>query len=336
MQTALLQEPLHFQIVETERPKVGPTDVLIKVAACGVCGTDIEAFLGHQPRGWTITYPFRMGHELAGTVVEVGAEVPTVKPGDRVVADGRIPCGYCHYCRRGWFSACPNQRYFSGGLSEFSAYSFRNLVRIPDAVSLDEAAFAEPLACVVNGQSKLDVPLGGIAVVIGDGPIGLLHMQVLKHRGAFTIMAGLLDHRLQMAKQLGADVVVNVEKEDLAGIVRQVSDGRGADVVLNAVGKAAVLKLAIDLAARRGQVLFFAATMQPQVELDLDLVHYKELALRGSYDSTIAQYEDALALLRAGTVQVKPLISHRLPLSGVQEGYEIARQQSGLKVIILP
>ena len=336
MQIALLQEPLRFQVVETDRPQVGPTDVLVQVAACGICGTDVEAFLGHQPRGWTITYPFRMGHELAGTVVEVGAEVPNIKPGDRVVPDGRIPCGYCHYCRRGWFSACPNQRYFSGGLAEFSAYSFRNVVRIPDALSLDEAAFAEPLACVVNGQSKLEVPLGGVAVVIGDGPIGLLHLQVLKHRGALTVMAGLLDHRLQVASQLGADVVVNVGKEDLAQVVRGVSDGRGADVVVNAVGKADVLKLAIDLAGRRGQVLFFAATMQPQVEVDIDLVHYKELALRGSYDSTIAQYEDALALLHAGAVQVKPLISHRLPLAEVQDGYEIARKQSGLKVMILP
>jgi L-iditol 2-dehydrogenase len=336
MQTALLQEPFRFEVVEADRPKVGPSDVLVQVAACGVCGTDVEAFVGHQPRGWTITYPFRMGHELAGTVVEVGAEVPNIRPGDRVVPDGRIPCGYCYYCRRGWFSACPNQRYFSGGLSQFSAYSFRNVVRVPESISFEEAAFAEPLACVVNGQSKLEVPLGGVAVVIGDGPIGLLHMQVLKHRGAFTVMAGLLDHRLQVAKQLGADVVVNVGKEDLGQVVRGVSDGRGADVVVSAVGKAEVLKSAIEVAGRRGQVLFFAATMQPKVEMDVDLVHYKELALRGSYDSTIAQYEDALALLRAGTVQVKPLISHRLPLSGVQEGYEVARKQSGLKVMILP
>ncbi|MBI4790755.1 MAG: alcohol dehydrogenase catalytic domain-containing protein [Chloroflexi bacterium] len=335
MKIALLQEPLCFQIVETDKPQVGPGDVLIKVAACGVCGTDVEAYLGHQPRGWTITYPFRMGHELSGTVVEVGKDVPNVKPGDRVVPDGRLPCGYCHYCRRGLFSACQNQGYFSGGLAEYSVYPFRNLVRVPDNVSLEQAAFAEPLACVVNGQSKVDVPFGGVAVVIGDGPIGLLHLQMLKHRGAFTIMVGLLEHRLQIARQLGADCVVNVAQDDAAKIVRDASDGRGADVVVNAVGKADVLRQAIDLAARRGQVLFFAATMQPKVELDIDLIHYKELALKGTYDSTIAQYEDALRLLRTGIVQVEPLISHRLPLAEVQHGYEIARQQQGLKVLIV-
>ncbi|MCL4489606.1 MAG: alcohol dehydrogenase catalytic domain-containing protein [Chloroflexi bacterium] len=335
MKIAMLQQPRQFQIVETDRPKIGPKDVLLQVAACGVCGTDVEAFLGHQPRGWTITYPFRMGHELSGTVVEVGRDVPNVQVGDRVVPDGRMPCGYCYYCRRGLFSACPNQGYFSGGLAEFSAYPFQNLVHIPDRLTLDEAAIAEPLACVINGQSKLKVPFGGVAVVIGDGPIGLLHLQMLKSRGAFTIMIGLLDHRLQVAKELGADVVVNATTEDAGKVAREVSDGRGADVVVNAVGKPEVLRNAIDLAARRGQVLFFAATMQPKVELDIDLIHYKELALIGTYDSTIAQYEDALALLGAGTIQAKPLISHRLPLPQVQQGYEIARQQQGLKVLIV-
>jgi L-iditol 2-dehydrogenase len=324
-----------MEVVAAERPSIGPDQVLIKTAACGVCGTDVEAYLGKVPRGWTISYPFRMGHELSGTVVEVGPQVPNVRPGDRVVPDGRLTCGHCYYCRRGMFSACQNQGYFSGGLAQFSSYPFRNLVKVPDGVSLDEAAFTEPLACVVNGQSKLDVPFGGVALVIGDGPIGLLHLQMLKHRGAFTVMAGLLEHRLAVARQLGANVAVNARQADVEQVVRGVSGGRGADIVVNAVGKASVLEQAINLAARRGQVLYFAATMQPRVELDLDLVHYKELRLVGSYDSTIAQYEDALALLYAGAVDVKPLISHRLPLEHVQQGFEIARQQEGVKVLIV-
>jgi L-iditol 2-dehydrogenase len=305
------------------------------VAACGICGTDVDAFVGHQPRGWTITYPFRMGHELAGTVAEVGAEVPNVKPGDRVVPDGRITCGYCYYCRRGLWSACQNQGYRSGGLAQYASYPFRNMVKVPPSVTMEEAVFTEPLACVVNGQSKLNVPMGGVAVVIGDGPIGLLHLQLLRHRGASVVMVGLLDHRLQVARELGARVAVNASREDPAALVRELSDGRGADVVVNAAGSVDVLKQAIDLAARRGQVLYFAATLKPEVSLDLDLIHYKELNLVGSYDSTIAQYEDALALIRAGIVKVQPLISHRLPLEEVQHGFEIARERSGLKVAIL-
>ncbi|HEX9115050.1 MAG TPA: alcohol dehydrogenase catalytic domain-containing protein [Anaerolineae bacterium] len=335
MKVALLQEPLCVGVEEMPMPTVGPTDVLVKVAACGICGTDVEAYLGHQPRGWTITYPFRMGHELAGTVVEAGSQVPNVKTGDRVVCDGRLPCGYCHYCRRGMFSACQHAGYFSGGLAQYSRYPYQNLVRVPDNVSLEDAAMAEPLACVVNGQSKIDVPFGGVAVVIGDGAIGLMHMQMLKHRGAYTILGGITPHRLEMARQLGADVVVDVAHEDLAAAVQAASEGRGADVAINAVGKAAVIKQAIDLAARRGQVLFFAATMQASVELDLDLVHYKELALLGTYDSTIAQFEDALNLISKNIVQVAPLISHRLPLADAQRGYEIARNQEGIKVMII-
>ncbi len=335
MKVALLQGPLSFSIEEMDRPQLRPTDALVRVAACGVCGTDVEAYLGHQPRGWTITYPFRMGHELAATVVEVGGDVPDLKVGDRVVPDGRLPCGYCHYCRRGQFSACPNQGYFSGGLSQYASYPHRNLVKIPAQVSFEEAAMTEPLACVVNGQSKLNVQAGAVAVVIGDGPIGLMHMQMLKHRGACTVLVGVMPHRLEMARRLGADVVADNARDDVAKVVREVSDGRGADVVVNAVGKAAALKQAIDLATRGGQVLFFAATMEPAVELDIDLVHYKELALRGTYDSTIAHSEDALNLIRQGIVQVAPLISHRLPLEEVKRGYEIARNQEGLKVLII-
>jgi L-iditol 2-dehydrogenase len=220
-------------------------------------------------------------------------------------------------------------------LAQYSKYPYRNLVKIPEGVSLQEAAFTEPLACVVNGQSKLDVPFGGVAVVIGDGPIGLLHLQMLKHRGAFTVMVGLLDHRLGVARELGANGIINASRENVEQMVRDVSGGRGADIVVNAVGKVSVLEQAINIAARRGQVLYFAATLAPRVELDLDLIHYKELRLIGSYDSTIAQYEQALALLKAGIIDVKPLISHRLPLEQVQQGFEIARQQQGLKVLIV-
>ncbi|NJN92657.1 MAG: alcohol dehydrogenase catalytic domain-containing protein [Anaerolineales bacterium] len=335
MKIARLHEPLKMQVEEFEKPTIGPDEVLVKVDTCGVCGTDVEAYLGKVPRGWTITYPFRMGHELAGTVVEVGTNVKNVKPEDRVVPDGRLTCGYCYYCRRGMFSACENQGYFSGGLAQYSNYPYQNLTKIPEGVSLEEAAFAEPLACVINGQSKLEVSFGAVAVVIGDGPIGLLQLQLLRHRGAFTVMAGSHEHRLALAKELGANVVIQAGREDVEQTVRAVSAGRGADIVVQAVGKVSVLEQAINLAARRGQVLYFAATLQPKVELDLDLIHYKELRLIGSYDSIVAQYEQALALINAGIAKVKPLISHRLPLEEVQTGYEIARNREGVKVLII-
>ena len=199
MKIARLQKPLVMEVEEMEAPTIGPEDVLVRVAGCGICGTDVDAFLGRQPRGWTITYPFRMGHELSGTVLEVGSKVTGYHSGDRVVADGRLTCGHCYYCRRGLFSACQNAGYFSGGLAEYSAYPFQNLVRIPEGISLAEAALAEPLACVVNGQSKLTIPLGGVGLIIGDGPIGLMHAQLLQHRGMYVVMAGLLEHRLGLA-----------------------------------------------------------------------------------------------------------------------------------------
>ncbi len=203
-----------MKVEEIDRPAIRPNEVLVEVAACGICGTDVEVYRGKVPRGWSITFPLRMGHELSGTVVEVGEEVPDLKPGDWVVPDGRLTCGYCYYCRRGTFSACENQDYFSGGLAQYANYPHQNLVKVPEQVSLEEAVFTEPLACVVNGQSKLDIPFGGVAVVIGDGPIGLLHLQMLKHRGVFTVLVGVLEHRLDVARKLGANVVVNGAQED--------------------------------------------------------------------------------------------------------------------------
>jgi L-iditol 2-dehydrogenase len=334
MRIARLQKPLVMEVEEMEAPHAGPEEVLLQVAYCGVCGTDVDAYVGKQPRGWTITYPFRMGHELSGTVLDVGAKVAGYRPGDRVVADGRLTCGHCYYCRRGLFSACQNAGYFSGGLAEYSAYPFQNLVKIPEGISLAEAALAEPLACVVNGQSKLNIPLGGVGLVIGDGPIGLMHSQLLQHRGMYVLLAGLLEHRLALARELGINAVVNARGQDVGQALRAASGGRGADVVIVATGGQAILEQAIDLAARRAQVLYFAAALKPQITLDLDLIHYKELQLIGSYDSTIAQYEQALALMQAGAVRAQPLISHRLPLQGVQHAFELAQKQEGVKVLV--
>lgn len=335
MKVALLDKPFSFVIKEEDKPRIGATEVLVKVVACGVCGTDVRAWEGKQPRTWTITYPYRMGHELAGVVEEVGEDVPDLKRGDRVVPDGRMVCGRCHYCRRGLYNLCMNQSYISGGFSEYAAYPYRNLVKIPDGVSLEHATLTEPLACCVNGNSKLDIPLGGVAVVIGDGPIGLLHAQLLKGEGMSVIMVGHHDHRLAAAKALGVHVTINAKKQDPMGSVRELTDGRGADVVVSAAGEdVSVLAQAIEMAAKGGQILYFAATREDQVTLDLDTIHYHELRLIGSHDSTIAHYQMALALLKSGAVQAGPLISHRFPLEQIGKAFEVARNREGIKVLV--
>jgi len=340
MRNALLNKPGEFILRERERPKLRPTDVLVKVAACGICGTDIGVFDGQTPKGWKIVFPFQMGHELSGVIEEVGSEVPSLpglRVGDHVVPDGRVVCGRCHYCRLGMYNLCLSQGYIAGGFAEYSVYPYQNLARVPDGVPLDEAAFAEPLACCVNGNSKLkDVPLGGVGVVIGAGPIGLMHAQLLRHRGLATVVADILPNRLLVPKQVGVGVTINAKEKDVVKEVMRLTDGRGADVVVSAAGHdPSVLDQALEMAAKRGQVVYFAAVLHERFELALDVIHYKELNLVGSHDSTIGQYETALALMKAGIVNVAPLISDRYPLEQIQKAFEVARERTRMKVMVV-
>jgi L-iditol 2-dehydrogenase len=345
MKRALLHEPLKFVIEEHDVPEPGPGEVLVNVAACGICGTDINAFTGNNPSGWHIVYPFQMGHELSGVIAAVGADVPDepgLRVGDRVVPDGRLPCRRCHYCRHGLFNLCLDQGYVAGGFAEYAVYPYRNLVAVPDGVSLEHAAFGEPLGCVVNGNGHItDPPLGGVGVVIGTGPIGMLHLQVLKNRGLMTVGVDLREQRLKIAKELGADVTIQAEThhevdQNVVDRVMEITDGRGAEVVVSAAGNdTAVLDEAIKIAAKRGQILYFAATLSDPATVNLEPIHYRELRLVGSHDSTTARYEAALALLKTGAVDVEPLITHRFPLEETQAAFEFARSRQGIKVMVV-
>ena len=345
MKRALLQEPFKFVIKHEDRPEPGPGEVLVNVATCGICGTDINAFIGNDPSGWHIVYPFQMGHELSGLIAAVGEGVPDkpgLRVGDRVVPDGRLPCRRCHYCRQGLFNLCTDQGYVAGGFSEYALYPYRNLVHVPDGVLLEHAAFGEPLGCCVNGNSQLlDPPLGGVGVVIGTGPIGMLHLQLVKSRGLMTIGVDLREKRLKVAAELGADITVQAQKhhqvdEHVVERIMEITNGRGAEVVVSAAGTdTSVLDEAIQIAAKRGQILYFAATLSDPATVSLDPIHYRELRLVGSHDSTTARYETALSLLKTKAVQVEPLISHRFPLEDIQEAFEFARKREGIKVMVV-
>jgi L-iditol 2-dehydrogenase len=341
---ALILEDGSFIFQQRDVPEPGPEEVVVQVAACGICGTDLNLFVGKRPKGWKITFPFQMGHELSGIIRAVGAGVPDasgLRVGSRVVPDGRLPCGYCRYCRRGHENLCVNQGYIAGGFAQYAVYPYRNLLAVPAGVGLVEAALAEPLACCINGNNKLlDVPLGGVGVVVGAGPIGLMHLQLLKSRGLTTVAIELKDFRLEAARAVGADHVI---KADLThqvdpGVIEQVKEisaGLGADVVVSAAGlDPSVLEGALQMAAKQGQVLYFAATLSDPVTLNLDAVHYRELRLVGSHDSTRADYEKALALLASGRVKAEAVISHRYPLDEIYDAFCFANTRAGLKVMV--
>ena len=250
MKIALLMGPRSIEIQDVDLPELRPGEVLVHVKAAGICGTDIDAYKGHQPRGWTITYPFRMGHEFSGVVSGVGSGVQDLKVGDHVVADGRLPCGKCSQCRSGNVNACTNGGYISGGFMEYSAFPEKCLVRVPESIPFEHAAFAEPLSCCLYGNRKLNVNPGDTAVIIGDGAIGVLHAQIMKLRGARTVLVGLIDKRLQIAKDLGIDYVINANEEDVTASIMELTGDCGANQVVCAVGAEAVLQQALEVSAR--------------------------------------------------------------------------------------
>jgi len=343
MKCALLYGPFDLRIEDQDKPEIGPNEVLVGIKACGVCGTDINAYVGKKPKGWVMKFPYRLGHEVAGTIEKVGKNVDGLSKGDNVVADGRVSCGYCSYCRRGVYNLCRNQSYIAGGFTEFNKYPFKNVIKIPKKLSIEEAALTEPLACCVNGIEKLDAKLGSSGIVIGDGPIGMLHLQLLKNRGVSTIMIGHHDHRLKVAEKLGAEATINSKMSDALNAVKKLTDGRGSDIVVVAVASEREEDClqgeteGFKMLAKRGQMLLFAAThFLGKPDIDLDSIHYNELRVFGSHDSTIGQYETALQLLNSKAVNVKPLITHVLPLEKIKEGFEIASKRKGLKVLMKP
>jgi len=327
-------EPGKFEVQEDSLPEPGPDEVRIRVRAAGICGTDLEVYRGHVPAGWVVEYPFQMGHELSGVVDAVGENVPNVKAGDRVVPDGRVPCGYCSFCRKGQVNACENAGYNAGGFREYSVYNYKAIVPVPDNVSFEEAAMAEPISCTMYGNEKLDVGIGDFAVVIGEGAIGQLHAQLLKSRGARVAMIGLIEDRLEVGKKLGVDHVIDANGTDPVAEINELTGGYGADVVVVAAGVEIVLRQALEMAGRYGQVLYFAANMKETNSMPMDLIHYKELKVIGSYDSTTSHFEKALRALSAGKVDAKSLISHTFSLDETEKAFSYANDGKGMKIMI--
>ncbi len=337
MKKIMLMEPGKFEVMEEDLPEPGPGEVRLRVQAAGVCGTDLEVYKGNFPDGWDVVFPFQLGHELSGKVDAVGPEVPeSFTAGSRVVPDGRITCGYCIFCRRGQFNACENMGYNAGGFREYSVYHFKSLVQIPDNVGFRQAAMAEPISCTIYGNDKLDVKLGDFAVVIGDGAIGLLHAQLLQSRGAEVALVGLLENRLNGARKIGVEHVIDGNKNDPVAEIGKLTGGYGASQIVVAAGEEAALKQALRMAGRYGQVLYFAANMKKECLMPMDLIHYKELRLIGSFDSRTAEFEQALRALSTGSIDAGPLITNTFKLEETEEAFRFAIAGKGIKTMIIP
>jgi L-iditol 2-dehydrogenase len=345
MKGARLYAPGDLRVEDLDVPEPGPGEITIRVQTCATCGTDAKIFHhGHHH----ISLPRVLGHEIAGEVAEVGPEVGGWSRGDRVQIIAAIPCGACLYCQRGQETVCENLEsigyQYDGAFAEFMRVPKKVLDRdgvnrIPDHVPYESAALTEPLACVLNGQEIAQVSEGDEVVILGAGPIGCLHVRLARARGARSVtLVDVNQLRLDLAARSEPDASIHGSEEDAVEMVRKLTDGRGADVVITATGAGAAQEQALEMAARRGRISLFGGLPRdnPIIRFDSNLVHYRELFVLGAYGSAPRHNREALELISRGDVAVDDLITHRLPLDEVREGIDTVTSGEGLKVVVVP
>lgn len=340
MRVATYYSNQDVRLEEMPTPQIGPGEVLMRVEASGICGSDLlEWYRLHKA-------PLILGHEVAGVIEAMGRGVVHYEVGDRICAAHHVPCETCHYCLRGHHTVCDTLRrtnFDPGGFAEYLRLPRINVERgifhLPDEVSYEEATFVEPLACALRGQRLARIQPGCSVLVIGSGVAGLLHMQVARASGASCIVAtDVVDYRLEAARHFGVDAAIHA-KEYTPGCLRDLADGRLADLVVICSGATSAIAQALESVERGGTVLFFAPA-GPGVSIPLsvnDLFWRNEITLTSSYGGSPGDYTAALELIQAGKIRVGEMITHRLGLAETGLGFQlVARAQHCLKVIIEP
>lgn len=346
MRAAIFYQPGDLRVEEVAEPRAGPGELKLRMRATATCGTDAKIFRHGHPR---LSPPQIIGHELAGEVVEVGAGAGSFTPGDRVQVIAAVPCGVCWACRAGIAQVCPHQAsmgyQYPGGFAEYMVVPelvvrVNGVNRIPDQLSYAEAAVTEPLACALNAQELVRVGEGDTVVVMGAGPIGCLHVRLARARGANRVF--LTDINLERLK-LSADHVapeatIEGSGEAVVGRVLELTDGRGAGVVITAAPSGRAQEDAIDMAAPQGRISFFGGLPKddPYIKLNSNTVHYRELSLVGANGSSPDHNRHALDLIASGAVPVVDLITHRMPLADVHRAIEAVISGEAIKVVVEP
>ncbi|MBW7897933.1 Sorbitol dehydrogenase [Candidatus Brocadiaceae bacterium B188] len=339
MRVAMYYNNRDVRIEEMQSPHIGTGELLVKVRASGICGSDVMEWYRIKKA------PLVLGHEIAGEIVAIGEGVKCFKVGDRVTVAHHVPCNTCHYCLNGHYSVCDTLRttnFFPGGFSEYLRIPQINVDRgtfiLPDEVSFEEGTFAEPLACTLLGQKRANFRPGQSLLVIGSGISGLLHIQLARALGAGRIYAvDINDYRLKIAKQCGADIAMYA-KEDVPASIRKFNNGRLADLVIVCTGAAPAIQQAFNSVDRGGTILFFAPT-EPNAITPMNLwdLWRNGNSVVTSYAGPPNDTATSIELIRSGRVRVRDLITHRLPLAETALGFKlVAEAKESVKVIIEP
>lgn len=324
-------------------PVLSQGDILLKMKAATVCGTDIRILRGKKTAG--IRYPSVIGHEFAGTIVDNGGHAE-FKVDQAICVCPQFACGHCEYCKRGAENLCRNMTAMGyeidGAFAEYvripaSGVMSGNVFAIPENVSFEKAALAEPLTCVMNGQERVGVHLGDVIVVLGAGPIGILHVKLARLAGARTILVSEPSAlRRAAALRAGADIAVDPTTEDLQAIVRSASDGLGADVAIVAIGVPKLANDALGLVRHQGRVSLFAGFSKGEkAELDVNAIHYNEIMVTGAFGLTRQQFDRSLKMIASGHLELESILTHRFALEDIGAALAMAEQGLAIKVAIM-
>ena len=346
MKASIFEGQDQMTVKEVPLPEVTPGSILVRVKACAVCGSDIRIFHHGNDR---VKPPQTLGHEISGIVETVGANVTKFKAGDRVAIGADVPCGQCVFCEAGIGNNCQINYaigyQFPGGFAEYillneTTVNYGPIHKLPDNVSYNEGAMAEPLACVLNALELTPVKLNDTAVILGAGPIGMMLCRVAKICGAKkTILINRSKPRLDMAKKLGiADVYIQSSITNEVEAVLAETDGLGADVIFTASPSPEAQISAVNMAKNRARINFFGGLPKDKgiVAIDTNRIHYKEIIVTGAHGSMPVHHNMAIEMIAGGVIDIKPFITHSFPLDEITAAFDAAEKHEGLRVVVNP
>jgi len=336
MKAAVYYSNDDIRIEERPIPSISNGEILVKMMASGICGTDVMQWYRIKKA------PRVLGHEMAGEIVEIGKDVEEFKKGDRIFVSHHVPCYKCRHCVHGNYTACESLHtgnYEPGGFSEFIRVPEENVrygtFLLPERVTFEDATMIEPLGCVIAGQNQLGMKEGHTVLIIGSGVSGILHIQLANIKGTKVIATDIDEYRLNKAVEFGADYAIDASKYSIDELKR-INDNRLADVVIVCAASKQAVENAISSVDRKGKILFFAV---PENEISISSQRFwrDEITVTFSYGASPDDLQEAIKLIDSGRVNVRKMITHRIPLSDIGRGFKLAAEaKNSLKVVVVP
>lgn len=341
MKAAVLYKANDLRLEDIEIPKIREDQILIRVRSVGICGSDIHYYERGRIGSYVVKEPLILGHECSGEISKVGGNVKNFKIGDRVAIEPGFACGKCSYCRKGMYNLCDNMEFYAtppvnGAFCEYVAANAGFVYKIPDDMTFEEGSLIEPLSVGIHAASLGKVSLGKTVAILGSGPVGLCTLQAAIVGGASqAIVTDIKDHLLACARQLGATAAINAGNDDPVKGILKLTDNRGVDIAMEAVGSRVTYRQAFNVVGKGGTVVLIGAPAEDEFSIRASDVLSKELTIKGLF-RYVNTYPTAIKLVSSRRIKLKPLITHIFPLEEIRKGFKVASEKSdnAIKVVI--